>query len=58
VKEGFTVACQKKTKAKTYSEIYQGMRRDWGAVNPVTKTIPNKKKNQKTKHKGRMYNED
>ena len=52
------MASQKKTKAKTCSEIYQGMRRDWGAVNPVTKTIPNKKKNQKTKHKGKMYNED
>ena len=27
-------------------------RGDWGAVKPVTKIVPNKKKNQKNKHKG------
>lgn len=28
-------------------------RGDWGAIKPVTKVIPNKKKNRKEKHKGR-----
>lgn len=32
-------------------------RRDWGSINPITKIIPNKKKNQKEKHKGRQYDE-
>lgn len=30
-------------------------RRDWNGVNPVTKIIPNKKKNPKIKHKGVIY---
>lgn len=29
-------------------------RNDWGAINPVTKVIQNKKKEQKIKHKKRM----
>lgn len=33
------------------------IRGDWGAISPVTKIIPNKKKNQKPKHKGRMWDE-
>lgn len=32
-------------------------RGDWGMVKPVTKIIPNKKKNRKEKHKG-GYNYD
>ena len=32
-------------------------RGDWGAISPVTKVIPNKKKNQKAKHKGREFDE-
>lgn len=31
------------------------IRRDWGAISPVTKIIPNKKKNRKPKHKGREF---
>lgn len=33
------------------------MRGSWGAISPVTKVIPNKKKNRKPKHKGRMWDE-
>lgn len=51
------MASRLKIKPKSSVEIYQGMRRDWGVVNPVTKTIPNKKKNQRIKHKGRMNDE-
>lgn len=43
-----------KNKVKTTAEIYQSIRRDWGAVNPVTKIIPNKKKPKRhPKHKGK-----
>lgn len=39
-------------KQKSFFEIYQSVRRDWGNVNPVTKVIPNKKKyRRKDKHK-------
>lgn len=34
---------------------WKKMRGDWGAINPVTKVIPNKKKNPKIKHKGKEY---
>lgn len=33
-------------------------RGDWGMVKPVTKIIPNKKKNHKEKHKGGYNYED
>ena len=36
-------------------EVVRKMRGDWGVINPVTKVIPNKKKNQKIKHKGKEY---
>ena len=43
-----------KNKVKTTAEIYQSIRRDWGAVNPVTKIIPNKKVTKRhPKHKGK-----
>lgn len=39
-------------KQKSFFEVYQSIRRDWGNVNPVTKVIPNKKKyRRKDKHK-------
>jgi hypothetical protein len=38
-------------------EVNRKIRRDWGAISPVTKIIPNKKKNQKIKHKGRQYDD-
>lgn len=39
-------------------EVWKKQRGDWGDISPVTKIIPNKKKNPKTKHKGRQYNDD
>lgn len=42
-------------KEKTYTEIFQATRKDWGNISPVTKVIPNKKKNPKIKHKGKQY---
>ena len=44
----------KQSKQSSSYEIYKKIRGDWGSISPVTKVIPNKKKNQKTKHKGRM----
>lgn len=46
---------KKKNTNSTY-EVVRKIRGDWGAVNPVTKVIPNKKKNRKEKHKGKEYN--
>lgn len=34
-------------------EAWRKLRGDWGSINPVTKIIPNKKKNPKIKHKGK-----
>ena len=34
-------------------EVNKKIRRDWGEVNPVSRIIPNKKKDQKVKHKGK-----
>lgn len=33
-------------------------RGDWNDIIPVTRIIPNKKKNPKIKHKGRQFNYD
>ena len=38
-------------------EVVRKIRGDWNGVNPVTKIIPNKKKNPKIKHKGRQYDD-
>lgn len=46
----------KKT-SSTY-EILEKIRNDWGNINPVTKVIPNKKKNPKNKHKGKEYKDE
>ena len=40
---------------KDIPEYIRKQRGDWGQVNPVTKVIPNKKKDQKVKHKGREF---
>ena len=48
----------KQTETNITYEVVRKMRGDWGAVNPVTKVIPNKKKNPKTKHKGKEYDYD
>ena len=44
----------KKNTNPTY-EVVRKIRGDWGAVNPVMRVIPNKKKNPKIKHKGKEY---
>lgn len=46
-----------KNKPRTSYEINRSIRRDWGEISPVTRVIPNKKKNQKVKHKGREFEE-
>jgi hypothetical protein len=38
-------------------EVVKKIRGDWGDISPVTKIIPNKKKNSKIKHKGKQYDE-
>lgn len=45
-----------KSKKSNY-EVIRRIRGDWGAINPVTKVIPNKKKNPKIKHKQKEYDE-
>lgn len=45
----------KKKNKKTWTDIFQSQRRDWGNINPVTKIIPNKKKNYKEKHKNKEW---
>ena len=47
----------KKKVENTFYEVNRKIRRDWGEISPVTRIIPNKKKNQKVKHKGRQYDE-
>lgn len=39
---------------KKNEEIWKSIRRDWGDIKPVTRVIPNKKKNQKIKHKKQL----
>lgn len=50
-----------KRKAQTATEqtfnTISKMRGSWGAISPVTKIIPNKKKNRKPKHKGREFDD-
>lgn len=48
----------KSKNTNTTYEVVRKIRGDWGTVNPVTKVIPNKKKNPKTKHKGKEYDYD
>ena len=49
---------KKKNSAETTYKVVRKMRGDWGNINPVTKIIPNKKKNPKTKHKGKDFDYD
>lgn len=46
---------QKPIPAVSTYEVERKVRRDFGNINPVTKIIPNKKKNQKIKHKRKEY---
>jgi len=43
-------------KPRTYTEIYQSARRDWGNVNPVTRVIPDKRR-KPPKHKNKSWDE-
>ena len=47
---------KKSQKPRTNYEVYRSIRKDWGVLNPVTKVILNKR-NKKSKHKGREYDE-
>lgn len=42
---------KKQVKSRNSYEVNRSIRRDWGTISPVTKVIPNKKKNYKEKHK-------
>lgn len=44
-------------KSPTTYEVVRKQRGDWGLINPVTKVIPNKKKDNKPKHKGREFDD-
>ena len=47
----------KKKETNPMYEAWRKQRGDWGIINPVTKVIPNKKKNHKPKHKGKEETE-
>jgi len=40
---------------KNIPDYIRKQRGDWGEIKPVTKVIPNKKKNAKEKHKKKIY---
>lgn len=44
-------------KKETIPEYIKKQRNDWGTIYPVTKVIPNKKKNPKIKYKGKENEE-
>jgi hypothetical protein len=44
----------KQKKVKTNAEIFMGMRKSWGNVNPVTRVIPDKRF-KKPKYKGKEW---
>ena len=37
--------------------INKKIRKDWGNISPITRVIPNKKKNPKIKHKNKIKEE-
>ena len=49
---------KKKKTDDPYYEAWKKQRGDWGEISPVTKIIPNKKKNQKEKYRGKQYDDD
>ena len=49
---------KKKKEENSSYEANRKIRRDWGNISPVTRIIPNKKKNPKTKHKGKEINDN
>ena len=49
-KEVRNMSKKKKSKPRNSYEVNRSIRRDWGAISPVTKIIPDKR-NKKEKHK-------
>lgn len=47
---------RKKQTPKSYVEIFQSERKDWGNVKPVTRVFSDKRR-KPPKHKGREYEE-
>lgn len=43
----------KQSAAARTAELARKVRGDWGAISPVTRIVPNKKKQQRIKHKKR-----
>ena len=43
-----------KVKVRNTYEVNKAIRRDWGAISPVTKVIPDKRR-KAPKHKGRQF---
>ena len=55
-----TPMSKKKNNISNYDPTYEAIKKirgDWGNISPITKIIPNKKKNPKVKHKGSQYDE-
>lgn len=48
---------KKKGSTEQTLETIRKTRGNWGAISPVTKVIPNKKKRPKIKHKGRQFDD-
>lgn len=48
----------KKKNANANYEAWRKERGSWGAISPITKVVPNKKKNTTVKHKGKLERED
>ena len=48
---------KKKETTPPQYKVLRKTRGDWGEIKPITKVIPNKKKNPKTKHKGKEWDE-
>ena len=44
----------KKKDTNTNYEAWRKERGSWGAISPITKVVPNKKKNTTVKHKGKL----
>lgn len=48
---------KKKKSGNWVADTLSKMRNTWGALSPVTKVIPNKKKDPRIKHKGKIDND-
>ncbi len=47
-----------KNEAANQYQVIRKIRGDWGVTNPVTKVIPNKKKNKKEKYPHKVLDND